>query len=295
MSQVAFLGLGVMGQGMVRNLLQAGHSVTVYNRTPERTDEVVRLGARAASSPIEAVEGAEYAMYCFADDRAVEEVVLSDGGLAEVVDPSTLVIDLSTISTDTGLREHEAYLARGVRFLDAPVFGSRNEAAEGGLWVVVGGAREDFESARPVLQPISETLHYMGDAGNGNRMKLVGNLLVAAQLQSLGDALTLARRSGLDLSDVLGVLDVTDFRTPIYSGVGRRVLEDDYSPDFALNLLVKDLHLIAGQAESVGVNLPALKVTTEAAESGVEDGWGAENASAVVKVLAKRAGVELSK
>jgi 3-hydroxyisobutyrate dehydrogenase-like beta-hydroxyacid dehydrogenase len=109
-----------------------------------------------------------------------------------------------------------------VRFLDAPVFGSRNEAAEGGLWVVVGGAKEDFEQARTVLEPVSATLHYMGEAGNGARMKLVGNLLVAAQLQSLGDALTLARRSGLDLEDVLGVFDVTDFRSPIYSGVGRR-------------------------------------------------------------------------
>jgi len=295
MSQVAFLGLGTMGQGMVRNLLRAGHSVTVYNRSPERAEEVVEAGARQASSAAEAVKGAEYVMYCFADDRAVEDVVLSDGGLAEVVDQSALVIDLSTITTDTGLREHEAYRPRGVRFLDAPVFGSRNEAAQGGLWVVVGGAEDDFEKARPVLEPISETLHYMGEAGNGNRMKLVGNLLVAAQLQSLGDGLTLARRSGLDLKDVLGVLDVTDFKTPIYSGVGRRVLEGDYAPDFALKLLVKDLHLIAGQAESVGVDLPALKVTTEAAEAGVQDGWGDENASAVIKVLAQRAGVDLKR
>lgn len=295
MAQVAFLGLGVMGQGMVRNLLDAGHSVRVYNRTPERADGVVKLGADAASSVADAVAGADFVMYCLADDQAVEEVVLAEGGLAGVVDPSALVVDLSTVSVETGLREHEAFRSRGVRFLDAPVFGSRNEAAAGGLWVVVGGAREDFETARPVLESLSASLHYMGEAGNGHRMKLVGNLLVAAQLQSLGDALTLARRSGLDLTDVLGVLDVTDFRTPIYSGVGRNALKGDYSPDFALKLLVKDLHLIAGQAENVGVDLPALQVTTQAAESGVERGWGEENASAVVKVLADRAGVDLSK
>lgn len=293
MSNVAFLGLGTMGQGMVRNLLRAGHKVTVYNRTPERSAPLVEAGAAAAATVAEAVNGAEIVMYCFADDQAVEEVVLGENGVASLVPEGALVIDLSTISVETGLREHEAYRARGVRFLDAPVFGSRNEAAEGGLWVVVGGEESVFESARPVLEPIAETLHYMGEAGSGHRMKLVGNLLVAAQLQSLGDALTLARKSGLDLHKVLGVVDVTDFRTPIYSGVGPRVLADDYAPDFALKLLVKDLHLIAEQAKAAGVDLPALAVTTDAAESGLAQGWGDENASAVVKAIARRAGVAL--
>lgn len=294
MTQVAFLGLGTMGRGMVRNLLAAGREVTVHNRTPERAEELVALGAAQAASPSEAVAGADYVMYCYSDDQAVEDVVLSEGGLAEVVSSESLVIDLSTISPATGMREHQAYKGRCVRFLDAPVFGSRNEAAGGGLWVVVGGAKEDFEDAREVLEPISETLHFMGEAGNGHRMKLVGNLLVAAQLQSLGDALTLACRSGLDLRDVLEVLDVTDFRTPIYSGVGRRVLSDDHSPDFALKLLAKDLGLISDHATAVDVDLPALHVTARAAQDAVEYGWGEENASAVIKVLARRAGVELS-
>ena len=293
MAQIGFLGLGTMGSGMVRNLLQAGHTVTVFNRSPERAEEVVGLGARTASSAAEAAQGADFLMYCFSDDPAVEEVVLADGGVAEHVDPSTRVIDLSTISVATALREHEAYEARGVRFLDAPVFGSRGEAADGGLWVVVGGAEEDVAAARPVLEPLAETLHHMGAKGNGARMKLVGNLLVAAQLQSLGDALTLARKSGLDLDAVLGVLDVADFRTPIYAGVGRRVLEGDYSPDFALKLLAKDLHLIAGQAQEVGVELPTLATTTELAEAGVAQGFGDENASAVIKVQAERAEVDL--
>lgn len=295
MSHVAFLGLGVMGQGMVRNLLQAGHSVTVHNRTPGRTEEAVGLGASSAPSAAEAVNDADYVMYCFADDRAVEDVVLADGGLVAVVKPPSLVIDLSTISVETGMREHEAYRTRGVRFLDAPVFGSRDEATQGRLWVVAGGTPDDFEQARPVLEPISATLHHMGAAGNGNRMKLVGNLLVAAQLQSLGDALTLAQRSGLDLDDVLGVLDVTDFQSPIYSGVGRRVLHDDHTKDFALKLLAKDLHLIARQADNVGVDLPTLNITTEAAEAGIREGWGEENASALIKVLAKRAGARFTR
>jgi 3-hydroxyisobutyrate dehydrogenase-like beta-hydroxyacid dehydrogenase len=295
MARVAFLGLGTMGRGMVKNLLGAGHTVTVHNRSKAPLAEVVAAGAQAAPSVAEAVRDAEYVMYCLADDRAVEEVVLADGGLATLAPTDALVIDLSTISPSTGLREHKAFAARGVRFLDAPVFGSRGETEAGGLWVVVGGREEDFEAARPVLEPIAETLHHMGGAGNGHRMKLVGNLLVASQLQALGDALSLARKSGLDLEAVLGVLDVTDFRTPIYSGVGRRVLAGDYAPDFALKLLVKDLHLIAEFAQDLDVSVPAAEVTTRVAEKALEEGLGEENASALIKVVAEEAGVDLAR
>jgi 3-hydroxyisobutyrate dehydrogenase-like beta-hydroxyacid dehydrogenase len=182
-----------------------------------------------------------------------------------------------------------------VRFLDAPVFGSRGETEAGGLWVVVGGRGEDFEAARPVLEPIAETLHHMGPAGSGHRMKLVGNLLVASQLQALGDALVLARKADLDLEAVLGVLAVTDFRTPIYSGVGRRVLEDDYAPDFALKLLVKDLHLIRQFARELEVPLPSTEATTRVAEKALDEGLGEENASAIIKVVAEEAGVGLAR
>lgn len=294
MARVTFLGLGTMGRGMVKNLLRAGHTVTVHNRSEGPVAEVVAMGAQATPSIAEAVRGAEYVMYCLADDRAIEEVILAEGGLAALVPPDALVIDLSTVSPSIGLREHEAYSGRGVRFLDAPVFGSRGETDAGGLWVVVGGREEDFEAARPVLEPIAETLHHMGEAGSGHRMKLVGNLLVASQLQALGDALVLAKKAGLDLTAVLGVLDVTDFRTPIYSGVGRRVLEDDYAPDFALKLLVKDLHLIRQLARELDVPLPATEVTTLAAETALEEGLGEENASAIIKVVAKAAEVDLA-
>lgn len=295
MTRVAFLGVGTMGSGMIANLLAAGHNVTVYNRSPERAEEVVVKGATRAATIADAVRGANYVMYCLADDGAVEQVVLGPGGVAESVAQSSLVIDLSTISPELGMREHEEYARRGVRFLDAPVFGSRNEAADGGLWIVVGGAEADFESALPVLEPIAETLHYMGEAGSGNRMKLVGNLLVASQLHALGEALTLARKADLDLEAVLGVLAVTDFRTPIYAGAGRRLLSDDHSPDFALDLMVKDLGLVARMAEQAGVELPTAVAAATAAQEGVEHGWGGQNASALAKVIALRAGVRLDR
>lgn len=294
MARVTFLGLGTMGRGMVANLLAAGHEVTVHNRSPQPVDEVVAAGATRAATIADAVRGADYVMYCLADDPAVEEVALGPGGVAESVDESSLVIDLSTISPELGMREHEAYAARGVRFLDAPVFGSRNEAANGGLWIVVGGREADLDAARPVLDPLAETVHHMGEAGSGHRMKLVGNLLVASQLHALGEALTLARKVGLDLEAVLDVLAVTDFRTPIYSGVGKRVVSGDHSPDFALHLMLKDLGLIAGMAADAGVELPTVEAATSAAQDGVAQGLGTQNASALITVLAERAGTDLT-
>lgn len=294
MSRIAFIGLGTMGQGMVANLLAAGHDVTVYNRTRERTRAAADAGASVADSATEAVADADFVMYCLADDAAVREVVLGDEGIVAAVPGEAIVIDLSTIDPETGLAEHQAYGERGVAFLDAPVFGSKPEAADGGLWVVVGGDAEVFEKARVVLEPISATLHHMGEAGDGHRMKLVGNLLVASQLQGLGEALALASAAGLDLNSVLDVVGVTDFRTPIYDGVGESVVAGDYAPSFALSLMRKDANLITAFADRLGVEVPATKVVGETIERAMDAGYGDENASALIKVIAADAGTNLA-
>lgn len=295
MSTIAFAGLGTMGRGMVSNLVGAGHEVTVWNRSPVAEGDSQLEGARRAASLQDAVAGADFVLYCLSDDRAVQEVVLAPGGLAELVDPGSIVIDLSTISPGQSAAEAEAFAGRGVRFLDAPVFGSKGEAAAGGLWVVVGGDPETFEAARGILDPISETVHYMGGPGNGAKMKLVGNLIVAAQLEALGESLSLARKAGLDLDDVLGVLKVTDFRSPIFDGVGSAVVEGDYSPSFALKLMLKDGNLVKDFAHGLDVKVPATEATVSTIERAVERGWGEENASALIKVLADDAGVDLAR
>lgn len=287
---VAVLGLGTMGRGMADNLVRAGFTVTVWNRTPGRKVD----GAHSADTLAEAVRGRDVVLYCLADDEAVRAVALAPDGVLEHADRSTVVVDMSTISARLSDEEHAAYGARGIRFLDAPVFGSRGEAAAGGLWVVVGGEAEHLETVRPVLEAVSATVHHVGPAGAGARMKLVGNLMVAAQLQSLGEALVLARSAGLDLATVLEVAAVTDFRTPIYAGVGASVLADDYSPAFALRLMRKDVGLIDELASAVGAPVPATDVVRGTLDDALAAGLGDLNASALVQVLAKRAGVELA-
>lgn len=294
MSTIAFIGLGTMGRGMVGNLVRAGHSVTVWNRSGAGELPLDSPLLSVADTVAAAALGADFVMYCLSDDAAVREVVLAPGGLAELVGPQSIVIDLSTISPEASAAEAAAYGARGIRFLDAPVFGSKGEANAGGLWVVAGGDRATFDAAQEVLTPVSETVHYMGESGNGARMKLVGNLIVAAQLEALGESLTLAKKAGLDLRDVLGVLKVTDFRSPIFDGVGAAVLEGDYSPSFALKLMLKDGLLVQQFASDLGVSVPGTRATVGTITRAVEAGWAEENASALIKVIAGDAGVDLA-
>ena len=294
MSTVAYFGLGVMGQGMVKNLAKAGHTVKAWTRSgTDGLPKDVLDAITVCATPQEALPGADFVMYCLSDDAAVDDLVFGASHIAADVDPSSIVIDLSTIDPETTAREVAAFSERGIQFLDAPVFGSRGETNAGGLWIVVGGDKAVFEKAKTVLEPISETLHYMGPNGKGTSMKLVGNLLVASQLEALGEALVLAKKAGLNLDDVIGVLDVTDFKTPIYSGVGRGVRADDYSVNFSLKLMLKDANLIAGFAERLGAPIPATAATREQIRQAVEDGYGELNASALLKSIATRANVRL--
>lgn len=293
MEEIAYLGMGIMGRGMAQNLVDAGYDVTVWNRTPEKTEPVVEKGAKKAETIAEAVKGADVILYCLADDAAVQDVVFGEDGVLATVEEGQIVVDMSTVYPDTVLREAEAYAKKGVGFLDAPVFGSKNEAAEGGLWIVVGGERDLFETLKPVLEPLSATLHYMGTSGNGARMKLVGNLIVASQLEALGEAMVLATKAGLDPEDVLDVLHVTDFRSPIFDGVGEMLVNRNFEPYFALELLLKDANLIARFAEELNAPIPATAAIRENIKAAVNKGWGEENASAFIKELEERGQAEV--
>jgi 3-hydroxyisobutyrate dehydrogenase-like beta-hydroxyacid dehydrogenase len=294
MSTIAYFGLGVMGQGMVQNLAKAGHTVKAWTRSgAAHLPQGVLDSVTMCASPQEALPGADFVMYCMSDDAAVDDLMFGTYNIAPDIDQSSIVIDLSTIDPLTTQREAEALAARGIQFLDAPVFGSRGETNAGGLWIVVGGDRATFDAAKPVLEPISETLHYMGATGMGTSMKLVGNLLVASQLEALGEALVLASKAGLNLDDVIGVLDVTDFKTPIYSGVGRGVRANDYSVNFALKLMLKDADLITAFADRLDSPIPATAATREQIKNAIDDGYGDLNASALLKSLAARANVSL--
>ncbi len=280
-----------MGSRMAANLLKAGYDVTVWNRNPESCKPLVEQGATQAQTPAKAVENAEAIVYCLANDNAVEEVVFGQDGILSNVRSGQIGIDMSTVHPDTSRRQAAAYAEKQVEFLDAPVFGSKNESAAGGLWIVVGGKRDVFEQVKPILEPLSETIHYLGDTGKGTSMKLIGNSIVATQIQALGEAMVLATKAGLNPKDVLDVLHVVDFRSPIFDGMGKMLVERNFTPSFALKHMLKDANLIARFAQDLNSPTPAAAIVRETIKAAVNQGWGEENASALIKALELEAAV----
>ncbi len=293
MQKIAFLGIGIMGHNICMNLLKAGYPLTVWNRTAKRTAPLVKAGAQKAATPKEAVAGADIVMVMLSDDAAVDAVMFGPNGVLEGVHKGQVVMDLTTVSPNTSLREAKALNALGVEFLDAPVFGSRGESRDAGLWIVVGGKKKVFDKLAPIFKTISATQHYMGPNGKGSSMKLVGNLLVAMQLEAIGEAMILATKAGLDAADVLGVVNVTDFKSPIFAGVGDALARRDFSPHFYLKLMLKDANLISSFAEELNVPIPAAAAVRETIKGAVNAGYGDLNASALIRNLETQAGVQV--
>jgi len=291
--KIAYLGLGTMGSGMASNLLKAGYQLTVWNRSAEKCKPFARKGARVADTPADAARDVDLVMYILSNDEAVEDVVLGANGILRGIQEGQIAIDMSTVLPETSLRELEAYAKRGVDFLDAPVFGSKQESAEAKLWIMAAGNKAIFEKVKPVLTKLGQTVHYFGKNGNATAMKLVGNLIVALELEALSEGLVLARKAGLDLSTVMEVVKVADFRSPLLVSNGQNILKRDFSTSFALKLMLKDAGLIDKFAGSLQSPIPGLRVVEKNLKSAVALGFEKENASAVIKALEKEAGIEV--
>jgi 3-hydroxyisobutyrate dehydrogenase-like beta-hydroxyacid dehydrogenase len=281
-----------MGSGMASNLLKAGYQLTVWNRSAQKCEPFVRKGARIAKTPADAARDVDLVIYILSNDQAVEEVVFGAKGILSGIKEGQIAIDMSTVLPTTSLREEEAYAKRGVDFVDAPVFGSKQEAAEAKLWIMVAGNKAIFEKVKPVLEHLGQTVHYFGKNGNAAAMKLVGNLIVALELEALAEGLVLAQKAGLDLNTVIEVVKVADFRSPLLVSNGQNILRRDFSTSFALKLMLKDAGLIEKFGENLKSPIPALRVVKKNLASAVALGFGTENASALIKAVEKEAGVE---
>ena len=291
--KISYLGLGTMGAGMASNLLKGGYQLTVWDRTAAKCEPFARKEAHVAQTPADAVRDADLVMYSLSDVDAVEKVVFGEQGIRSAIRAQQIALDMSTVLPATSLREQEAYEKRGVDFLDAPVFGSKNESAKARLWVLAAGKKEVFEKVKPVLEKLGQTVHYLGKNGNATAMKLVGNLMVALELEALAEGLVLARKAGLDLKTVMEVVKVADFRSPLLVANGDNILKRDFSTSFALQLMLKDANLIQQFSDAFSSPIPALRVVQKNLEDAVGLGFGKENASALIKGLEKEAGVEV--
>ena len=272
MSKIAFLGLGQMGSPMAARLLEAGHHVTVWNRTPERAAPLRQRGAVVASSPAEAAAGVEFAITMLATPEALEAVLFADGGLAAALGPGQVMIDMSTVGPEA-VRSVAARLPEGVSLVDAPVRGSVPEATEGRLHIFVGATDEDFARARPILESFGE-IRRTGGAGSGAAMKLVVNLALGAAIVVLGEALALGESLGLEPGALLDVLADSPIG-PAVRAKRTNVEAGRYPPNFKLGLAAKDLRLVMDTADAAGQDLRLARAARawldEAARRGASD------------------------
>lgn len=279
MATLAFLGLGQMGGPMAARLLEVGHQLTVWNRTPQRAEPLASKGARVASSPAEAVREAEAAITMVADPQALEEVVFGPGGLAEGLGPGQALVDMSTVGPRT-VRELRRRLPEALAVVDAPVLGTIPQAEEGTLKVFVGGADADFARWREVLGALGTPLH-VGPLGSGASMKLVTNSVLGALMSALGEALALADALGLDLGTTLDVLS----DSPIGVTATRKrenIRAGTFPPNFKLSLAAKDLRLVNEAAGDAGAELRVAAAARAWLEAADAAGFGDLDYSAVV-------------
>lgn len=272
MSKIAFLGLGEMGAPMASRLLRAGHQLTVWNRTPERTAPLTKQGAIAATTPAEAAAGAELIITMLATPDALEQVVFGDSGLAGVPAAGQVLVDMSTVGL-AAIRSVASRLPPGVPLVDAPVRGSVPQATDGRLEVFVGASDEDFARVRPILEALG-TVRHVGGPGSGAAMKLVVNLVLGVAIVTMGEALALGESLALPRGLLLDVLADSPIG-PIVKGKRALVESGRFPPSFKLRHAEKDLRLVEDAAASAGRELKVAHAARswldEAAARGAAD------------------------
>jgi 2-hydroxy-3-oxopropionate reductase len=242
--RIGFIGLGIMGKPMVRNLLKAGYPVVVYNRSPEPTQELATEGARVAQSPREVASQVDVLITCVSDSPDVEAVVLGQDGAIAGIRTGMLYIDMSTIAPATARRVYTALQAKGVSALDAPVSGGDIGARQGTLSIMVGGDEAAFQRALPILQVMGKNIVHVGAAGAGQVTKACNQIVVALSVQAVAEAFTLAKKSGVDPAKVREALLGGFAQSRVLEVHGKRMLEGDFAPGFKLNLFRKDMNIV---------------------------------------------------
>ncbi|HYL13728.1 MAG TPA: NAD(P)-dependent oxidoreductase [Terriglobales bacterium] len=287
--RVAFLGLGIMGRSMAANLVKAGHEVTVWNRTPGKQVE----GARAAATPAEAARGAEVVWMCVSDTKAVEQVLFGPDGVEQSLTQGMVIVDSSTISPSSTRQFAARVKAHGVDYVDAPVTGSKIGAENATLIFIVGGDEAVIERIRPLFNAMGKQLFRMGETGKGQAAKLVMNLQIALIYEGFAEALTLATKLGVEAGTLIPLIQASMIRSGVVDYKAPFVLNRDFSPNFPLRLMHKDIHLALDAAREARVKLPGLETVEEVYELASEEGQQDLDYAATLTLLEKWAGVEV--
>lgn len=289
--KIAFIGLGNMGSPMASNLIKAGHTLHVYNRTRSRAEEI--KGAKVAATPAEATADAEVAITMLADDHALESVLFAKGRVLDSLPANAIHISMSTISVALSRRMAAAHTERKQHYISAPVFGRPEAAAATKLFVVAAGPAAQVERCRPIFEAVGQKTFVVGeDAAGANVIKLAGNFLITCVIESLAESFALVRKSKLDANQFLEILTSTLFNAPIYKTYGGIIVDDKFSPPgFKVPLGMKDNRLLLAAAEEASVPMPVASLVRDRFIAAMAQGMSELDWASIARIAANDAGL----
>lgn len=286
--RVAFLGMGIMGRPMAANLVKAGHEVNVWNRTPGKDVP----GAKTCATPAEAAKGRDVVWMCVSDTKAVEQVLFGPGGAAQALEKGAIVADSSTISPSASVKFADKIRQSGGDFLDAPVTGSKIAAEGGSLTFILGGNAETIARVQPLLDAMGKKFIHMGENGKGLAAKLAQNLQIAFIYEGLAEGLTLAGKMGVPQEKLFELISASMIRSGVAEYKAPFILKRDYSPNFPLRLMHKDMHLMMDAAKENGVKLPGLEKIDEIYEAASRAGHDDLDYASTIMLIEEMAGLK---
>jgi 2-hydroxy-3-oxopropionate reductase len=289
--KIGFIGLGIMGRPMALNLRKAGHELFVYARRKESMEPLTTAGATACGSPLEAAAKSEVVFTMVADTPDVEQVMLGTNGIMHGVRAGSVVVDMSTISPDATRVMAAALSKKGVEMLDAPVSGGEVGAINATLSIMVGGKPEAFARVRPLFEAMGKNIVHVGGNGAGQVAKACNQIVVALTIEAVAEALTFARRQGVDAAKVREALMGGFAGSKILEVHGKRMLDGDYKPGFKTRLHQKDLRIVMDSAHALGLGLPGTALVAQQLNALMGAGDGELDSSAIVRALERLNGV----
>jgi 2-hydroxy-3-oxopropionate reductase len=290
MTNIAFIGLGIMGRPMAVHLVKAGHQVTGYNRTPGKAAPLVDAGGRAADSIADAVRGAEVVCVMVPDSPDVVDVLTGEDGVFDNAKPGTLVVDFSSIRPDVTTQLAEQAKAKGVRLVDAPVSGGEAGAINAALSIMVGGEADDFEAAKPYLDVVGKTVVHVGPSGAGQTVKAANQLIVAANIQALAEAVVFLEAYGVDTGAALEVLGGGLAGSKVLDQKKQNMLGRTFDPGFRIALHHKDLGIVTTAAREAGIVIPLGSLVAQLMASALANGDGGLDHSGLLRGVERLSG-----
>jgi 2-hydroxy-3-oxopropionate reductase len=291
MEKIGFIGLGIMGKPMAKNLIKAGYSLDVYDIVTANAEEIASCGATACASIKEVAENCKTIITMLPNSPHVMSVVLGEGGVAEYAAKGTLIIDMSSIAPSASKKMQAELESKGIRMIDAPVSGGEPKAVEGTLAIMVGGDQKDFDEAKPLFDIMGSSAVLVGSIGSGNTCKLTNQIIVALNIAALSEGLLLAKRAGADVEKVFNAIKDGLAGSTVMNAKAPMILDGNFKPGFKIDLHIKDLGNALDTGYATGTPLPLTAEVMQMLQTLHADGEGQRDHSAIVKWYEKISGV----